>query len=357
MVFRTLIYIFTAAILLLAGTILRIGPHIDFSHVAEGNLSAYYFDKFNRVATRNGLLAEDIWEFAPDKNPENVPPGLPYLGALVFKLLRFVAPQITPFGFAAWLPVFIYLIFGLTVFILFWRVERAPLAAILMLAVVSLAPIFASYTEYAYFVQESLGTVFLFLTVYFIANCLRSRFDVIAAILSLTAFILTWQQFPLFIFVALGLILAAVFLRKIPEAKALAFILVTGILSAEFISRVIIGIHYSALGMIKEIILGSIMLHSGNSDFLTAMTNIDWRHSTPAKFYQWYGPLTVFLVGWGLIISFLRKNDFRFLTSLIFGIAALALLWQFQKERIFVFGMLLFTIGVGLLESERKIGI
>jgi hypothetical protein len=67
--------------------------------------------------------------------------------------------------------------------------------------------------------------------------------------------------------------------------------------------------------------------------------------------------LTALLVGWGLIVSFLRKNDFRFLTSLIFGIAALALLWQFQKERIFVFGMLLFTIGVGLLAFEKKSSI
>jgi hypothetical protein len=354
MVFRTLIYIFTATILLLAGTILRIGPHIDFSHVALGNLSAYYFDKFNRVATSGGLLAEDIWEFAPDKNPENVPPGLAYFGAGVFKLARLIVPKITPLGFGAWLPVFIYLIFGLTVFILFWQVERSPLAAILLLAVVTLAPIFASYTEYAYLVQEPLGALFLFLAVYFIANSLRSRLDFAAAILSVAALILTWQQFPLFIFVALGLILAAIFLKKIPEAKAVTVILVGGILIAEFISRVIIGIHYSVLGMIQEIILGSIMLHSGNPDFLTAMVNIDWRRSTPAKFYYWYGPLTALLVGWGLFASWLRRKDFRFLVSLVFGVAALVLLWQFQKERIFAFGMLLFTIGAGPLSFEKK---
>jgi hypothetical protein len=351
--FHSILYGVSIAMIVLVGILLRIGPHIDFSHVGEGNLSAYYFDKFNRIVITGRLAPYDVWEFAPDARPENVPPGAPYAAAGIFALARLAFPHMNALTFAAWFPVITYTLFGLVAFLLFALRERSMLAAVLMLAIISLAPISASYTEYGYFVQEPLGAFFLFLATYFLANVRRTHLDVAAAIASIAALSLTWQQFPFFVFAILALIIGALIIKRFSEAKAVAITLVAGLLVAEFISRVIIGIQYSVWGMIKEIVLGAWLLRAGDSDLISAMTNVDWRRGTLEKFYRWYGPLTALLFLWGMVTAWLRRRDFRHLAAFVFGIAAAGLLWQFQKERIFGFGLLLFPVGMGAMAFER----
>lgn len=352
--FRSILFAVAIAAMFLAGILLRIGPHIDFSHVGEGNLSAYYFAKFKEVVEEGRLSPIDRWEFAPDLHPENVPPGLPYVAAGIFAIARLAAPRLTAIGFAHWFPVIIYALFSAIAFLLFLRRERSMFAAASVFAVISLAPLFASYTEYAYFVQEPLGALFVFLAAYSVANYRRSRLDTVGGVVSVAALALTWQQFPLFVFAALAVAGTALVMKRFGDAAAVAAILAAGIGLAEFVSHSVIGIPYSPVGMIKEIALGAWLFRIGDPDFLAAMTNRDWRRSSLDQFYRWYGPLTVFLAVWGTAVSWLRRRDFRYLASLVFAIAAAGFLWQFQKERIFGFSLLLFTVGMGALTFEKQ---
>ncbi len=353
--FRSIVYIISLIAILFGGILLRIGPHIDFSHVADGNLSAYYFDKFNRIIEQSRILPDDVWEFAPKKFPENVPPGLPYFAAGIFKIIKLFFPDLSTFNFAAWFPVIVYLIFGILAFLIFLKLENSPLSAFTVLFLISFSQIFASYTEYAYFVQESLGTLFLFLAAYFIFNHQRSKLYLFASFIFLTFLFISWQQFPLFVFALIILIIFASLTKRLSEAKVIALIVVFSLIAAEFISKVIIGIDYSAFGMIKDIIWGAILFRAQDPDFLTAMTNSDWHHSTLQQFFRWYGPLGAVLFFAGIIFSLMKRRDFRYFAALIFSLIFSFYLWQFQKERIFVFGIIVLVVGMGVAALEEII--
>lgn len=341
------IYVLAAAILIF-GIALRIGPHIDFSHAIDGNLSSYYFGKFNQLMENGRLGPMDIWQWAPGTHPENAPPGLSYAAGALYFLAKPFFPDILPIQFANVFPVIVYALFGISAFLLFSLVEKNALAGIVVLSAISFSQIFASHTEYAYFAQETLGALFLFLSIYFLINVRRSKFDFAAAVISITFLVLSWQQFPIFYFVGAALI-AILFLQKnFGAVKLTAVALALPILFSEFIARVVMGIEYSPVGMIKEIALGAWLLKSRDPDFLSVMVNPDWLRAAPSDFFKWYGPLASVLVPLGIAASLVRIKNTRYLSALVFSVFGMALFFQFRKEKIFAFAMMLPVIAAAV---------
>lgn len=347
--FFSVLRIFIFLAILMLGMYMR-AYSTRFTTLAENTVASYYYDRFQRLIADGRLPEADVWGFAPSTHAENVPPGLPYLTAAFLPLWKLSGTAANDLlAYANYFPMFFFILWAVCLWVLFALRERNYLKAVIALTALAFAPEAISLTSYTLYFEEVPGVFFLFFTLYFWSKLDgRKVWDLIGATISLVLLILTWQQFP-FAYAVGGLgVLAAIVFRQRNIATLLSISMVSALALSEGISRLVVDIDYSPVGMIGEAILG--ILYYRSPDLVLAMTRADWAGVHPLRLINYFGPLSIFLVVLGLWLGVTRWKMHEYRLSLLGALVGLALIIAMHKERHLAFAALLLPISLAAQE-------
>ncbi|TSC72818.1 MAG: hypothetical protein G01um101448_912 [Parcubacteria group bacterium Gr01-1014_48] len=347
--------------LLIAGGILWFGYDIRGTgpehYISGDTVKSYYFEKSQRLENTGVFPSVDMWDFAPNRQEENAPPLLAYGTVALYRLAR-VFMSIDFERFVSVFPTLIFGLWGISLFLAFKDLFNVHVA-LASLAVFAFMPISVELTSRGSYFQEVLGTWFLFLSIYFLLKLVDSRMRHARVFLalgcvSMTALILTWQQFPFF-YAGLAVSLPALFVCRYlkhlwtAEDKRKVYLLgilcITPLILGEGVSRIVIGTGYSSFGMIGEFFHAFMYRHE--SDFLFALTRVDWKNPGFVEFYKYFGVLGFFAGIFGITTVFVRQTKRNYVIVAL-SLYALAILGIFTKDRFFAFVFLLYLFALGI---------
>ncbi len=339
-------------LVLLVALILGIGFYFRSSNIIYepvlNTVSSYYFDKSQRLVTDGYFPKEDIWDFAPSVRKENAPPFLAYFTRSFYKIYQLVG-GLNLEDFVKIFPLAMYGLWSLSLFFVFYDLWGTAVA-IYTLAIFSFLPVSVSLTTMGYF-EETVGTWLIFLGVYFLIKVAAkpdiNRFFA-ASLLVNTALVLAWQQFPVFYISSVPLFIFWILSGNLSKKNAvlLLFFLLSPLLLAEVLSRVLIGIDYSPLAMIKEYIYA--FWHRSDPDLISAMSRSDWANISFSRFWSYFGLSGLFLIFWGWcsIALDLRKKEKQIIG--VFNLVGFAFLLFFVKERFLALSLFLYVMALGV---------
>jgi hypothetical protein len=367
-----LIFVILFIFLIILGGIMVRAFGGKYNTIAEDTLTPYYFDKFQRVVYTGSFPQKDIWEWAPAVFPENTPPGIAYIAGAFFILLKKLGLNFKLIDFANIFPILSFILWCITIFFLrLWQKKNID-EVIILLAIIAFTPVSISLTSFANFTQETIGVLFLFLSLYLFSILKPELEHIMLTIITITILILTWQQFPIFYFVITPTILLA--LKDILKQKAnikqtlniflIQFIvLILPLVFSEAIVKLFIKNSYSAFSMIKEFILGFWLGFKKDPVMIAAMVRGNWRRMDLGEIYNIFGPLFILLLLSGFIFSIIKRGELKYRLALFATIIGALLLFQFEKEKNLAFGLFLFPIALmteaifngSIIESATKI--
>lgn len=327
--------VFILACIIAAGFYLRVS-NPDSSAAKVYNVNAYYFYKSQYLNDHGRLPEKDIWSFAPEAFPENVPPLLAYGTVGAFKLAKLFKPDIDFYGLAMFFPVIVYVLWAFFGFWLVIRLFDSRICGFIFVGLLAVAPLSFDLTVYGHYTEESLGAFLFFLALVFLIKFIESKKRVFfwLAVFSLTAFYLVWQQFPLF-FAGLFFIGLIEILKEQAGRRRLLFhfmlLAVLPLIFGHLISCCLLGTAYSPVSMIYEAWLGA---KDMNSDFIrTAMFRQDWRNLYLDEFIALISLAGWILIGGGFLKSILCRKEPKYKVILIFSVLTLAIAVKFFKSR------------------------
>lgn len=322
------------------------------NNIPGNAVASYYFDKSQRLVNDGVFPSEDIWDFAPTIQKENAPPFLAYFTAALYKPITLLTDA-DFYQFAHVFPIFIFGFWLISLFFVFrdlFGVQTALAGA----ALFSFIPVSVSLTTRGLYLQETLGTWLLFLSVYFLIKLTqetiaqKNRFFLWGGILVTTMLVLTWQQFTIF-YGAAALVILYLLLTKHRYVKKIvvqwATVLIVPLVAGEIISQFFIGINYSPFGMFWEFLFG--LLNYNNPDLILAMSRGDWVNLTWKTFYNNFGVPGLLLGSLGLIATFFDRKNLKKVTIGFFSLVGFGMLMFFEKDRFFALSLLLYVFALG----------
>lgn len=351
-----------AIFLLLLESVFRIGLRLresDHRHgVVINTVFSYYFDKTQRLHQDGRLPSKDTWRLAPGVGPENVPPFLAYSTVWAYKIFSFSHPGSFR-SFVNFFPILVYGLWLLSLLVLFARLFT-PWIALAAAAVFSVLPVSVELTRRGSYFQELPGNWLLFVTACLLpmsASEGAGRWAWTgAAVLTVTALNLSWQQFPV-LYGAAGLILLSSVRSPLFGPATLRWCVALGLplLLGELLSRFAAGIEYSPVSMLGEAALG--LWRRADPVMAVAMRRGDWRDVALLDLYAYFGWLGLALTGLGTLRAWARWDDLRYRSFGVFGLVGIALLALFIKERFLAMSLCLPLMAMGLesLFSPRDV--
>ncbi|MDP3770136.1 MAG: hypothetical protein U1A25_01485 [Candidatus Sungbacteria bacterium] len=320
--------------------------------IPQSNVDSYYFDKTNRLLQDGEFPQQDIWDFAPYTHPENAPPGLAYITAFFYTLITFFS-SIDIYEFAHLFSMIIFGIWLAGIFFVFLHLYDLG-TALSISAVFTFLPVSVAFTTRGRYFEELIGVPLMFAGVYMLMRVARADhasfqkwITLTTATISLLA--LSWQQFPVFF---VGAVLSLIFIAgsSIKELKSLlirwGIPLIGGLIVAELISRVFVGISYSVFGMIGEFFYAFVM--RSDPDLVLAMSRGDWANLSLQRFFNYFSwPGVVFgILGAAAIIVRWRMREKKIICG--FAITGIIMAFMFIKDRYLALAFLLFLFGEGI---------
>lgn len=313
---KTVIYIVLIAIF-------ATGVWIRFSNPLNPtiNVNDYYFHRSYYLWQNGALPDADIWNFAPKKMSENIPPLLAYITLPFFTVAAFFLPPnynttdmlkaalyFPPFFFAGWMIIsFFYLkrIFS----------KRGIILFLLLMTFIPASVSFFSKNNYD---EEILGIILLFVFITSILHYIREKRRVYfwGVLTSITLLELAWQQFTI-IFIALLLVVIFTYFKDRKTALMLFSTLPLSLLTGHVISRYLLQAAYSPFDILNEAwIFAS---NFSNPDLQMAMRRNDWSNIGVHGFLDNFGWLGAFLIALGLARTAMRRDILK--NAVIFSFA------------------------------------
>jgi len=312
---KTLIYIMLIVVF-------TVGMWIRFSNPLNPtiNVNDYYFHR-SYYLWQNGALPEsDVWNFAPQKMPENIPPLLAYATIPFFTAAAFLLPPnyntTDMLNAALYFPPFFYAGWMILAFFFLKRILSTR-GIILFLILLTFIPASISLFAKNNYDEEILGIILLFLFIICLLHYTREKrpryfWGMFAG---LTLLELAWQQFTI-IFIALLLVAIFMYFKERKTALVLFSILPLSLLAGHIISRREEATAYSPIDILKEAwIFAS---NFSNPDLQMAMRRNDWSNIGIHSFLDSFGWLGAFLVLFGMARLAMRRDAIKDMVIFIF---------------------------------------
>jgi len=314
------------------------------------NVVAYYYDRTNRLIQDGLLPAFDKWGFAPKVFAENIPPFLSYATFFAYKAVSLIVGEALDVkNFILLFPVLIYLIWAVSIFFVMRSFCRQALDSFLGILIITLAPMSIASTSFGHYTEDTLGLFLFFICFWLFLKRHENLVFYIGLVFSLTALVLTWQQFHIF-FIAMGIVLVAnlifspsPFNRKKLLYDGLLFVL--PLILGHFISVNLLGINYSPIQMIKEFWIG---LKDFRSNYiLTAMKRNNWIPLSTGGALTGTGLFLGLLMILGMIRSACDWRNLKYRSIFLFNAVAIIFAMSFSKNGniLLPFGLYAATIG------------
>jgi hypothetical protein len=350
-ILTSLAYTFILAVVLLTGLFFRLREKPQPTQaIAQINIVAYYYDESRRFFETGKFPSQDRWRFAPGSAVENAPVGLTLVTAGYLKAVKFILPKID-IGEATFnLPPLIFLIWAGVGFLTILRLTKSKTSALLFLTGLSLIPASIGLTRFAHYSEEFLGSFLVFITIIYYLFWLKEKkeLDYYISFLSLVFLELTWQQFPLILFIVF---LGAVFSFK-KDVFLKTLLLILGSLIVSQIFCFVVGSGYSPVVMLKEAYIGIRGLNS--SIIRTAMGRKDWSPLTTATFLQYFGYYSGVFGILGLIVMILNWKELYVRTAIIGFLITSILAIRVSKDMAMALPFLILAIGFCGLRLNKK---
>jgi len=338
-----------AVILILLG-ILASGIYI---HVRSpqpyliSNTASFFYNRA-RLLNQDGYFPKtDEWNFAPEVWVQNYPFLTEYVAVYFYKLAS-VFSNTDFFDFMMRFPFFMYILIIIVGFVLLRDIYDDRVALLFgLFFTISYAGLWV--TRIGYFTEESLGVFLIITTVYFLIKA-SSRHIIykIFAVISLTLLYLTWQ--PPIIYFSIGILVILLTSLRNPSKVFwyLIFIFLPLILG-HFISRYLIGIHYSPIDIFKETYIS--ITQGSQEYFKIAFSRSRLSPVDLAGFIKrfCYYPGLLFL-SIGSVFTLNRFKDIKYKIPFIFLILSMISLLRHLKFEYFALPFIVIVASIGASE-------
>lgn len=357
---HTFLAVITLSAIFWVGADLRsIAP--EHAILQSDRVDSYYFDKTHRLLDDGQFPQQDIWDFAPDAHPENAPPGLAYITALLYTPITLFS-DITLYEFTHIFPVIIFGVWLMVIFLVFLHLYDL-MVALFISALFAFLPVSVAFTTQDRYFEELVGVPLMFAGIYMLMRVARAdhtslRKWMIATAATISLLALSWQQFPLFF---MGTALSIIFIAGL-DIKKWKFLslrwgipIITGLIIAEFISRVLVDISYSVFGMLGEFFYAFLIRHDPN--LILAMQRNDWANLSLQKFFNYFGWSGVIFGTLGIAAIAAQWKAWEKRITCAFAIVGILMLYIFIKDRYMALAFLLFLFaaGIDILFSPRAL--
>ena len=353
---KTLIYVVLIAVF-------TVGMWIRFSNPLNPtiNVNDYYFHR-SYYLWQNGALPEsDIWNFAPQKMPENIPPLLAYITLPFFSVAAFFLPPNynTTYMLNAvlYFPLFLYAGWMFLAFFLLRRILSGR-GIILFLILLTFIPASISLFAKNNYDEEILGIILLFLFIICLLHYTREKrpryfWGMFAG---LTLLELAWQQFTI-IFIALLLVAIFMYFKDRKAALVLLSILPLSLLAGHIISRYLLNTAYSPFDILKEAWIFTSNFSDPNLQI--AMRRNDWANIGIHGFLDNFGWLGAFLILLGMARLAMRRDTIKDMVIFVFTFVCGLSYFFFSKNVSLFLPIALLTASYGgeTLISRRHFNI
>lgn len=323
------------------------------------NVNAYYYYRSQHLNDFGRLPKKDIWSFAPEVFPENIPPLLAYANVGLYKIVKIFKPEIDFYDFAMFFPPIIFVFWAVFGFFIISRFFKSYSVGLFFAGLLVVMPLSFNLTGYGQYTEEGLGVFLFFFSLMFLIEFAENKkpFYFWLALFLLTGFYLTWQQFPifvagLFIFSFIQVVGAGESRRRI--AVYYLSLIVLPLIFGHLLSFYLINIDYSPILMIYEAWLG--VKNMGGEAIRTAMYRQDWRNFYLVEFIRLISFAGWVLAGAGFLKCLLNSKKPKCQIALIFSILVLAVAFRFFKSRYLALAplFLLFCFGIDFFMERSK---
>jgi len=307
------------------------------------NTVSYFYRRARHLFEYGTYLKEDNLVLAGLIEKENYPPFPAYFTVTLYYLSRW-AHGMDFKDFTAIVPVIMYVFtfaFGM------WMIRKlySGVCQLLFAAFLSFSLIGNRLLMIGYYTSECFGVFFMLTSLYFLIRWEETEKFLyrLAAILSLTLLILSWQLFVVFYFIVF--ILFVIRLRSPKHLRNYVFILCIPYLLSHFLSIFVIKINYSPVYIFKEMVIG--ITSSKTPEYAVAFYRNKLFPLTLRTYLMNYGWVGLVLPVFGVIACLRKIREPRYHIPLIGGIITFTMYCIYIKYRVIALPFLLILVGIG----------